>query len=282
MKTVTAHWLGRMRYGEAHALQARLVEARSRTKSATRSSCSSTSRSSRSAAVRSPNVLADAADVRASLGVEYSKRGGEATSRTTRRGSSWPTRFFDLEARSLRRPQVRAGSGAGSWSGWRDHGIAAGVVEGDSKMIGVWVDRDAPRVWRDPPDPKTQRLAKIGAIGVRLSRWVTMRRIRLQRFDGPARFRAHRAVRHRGGARGHLARGAGGPGADGARARHARVRSRGERLRRRGEHRGGSRHARPHWQFALATVIAPSWIGTDMVALAFTGTHPVELPRVHV
>ena len=29
-------------------------------------------------------------------------------------------------------------------------------------------------IWREPPDPATQRLAKIGAIGVRLSRWVTM------------------------------------------------------------------------------------------------------------
>jgi lipoyl(octanoyl) transferase len=56
----------------------------------------------------------------------------------------------------------------------KNHGVAAGMIEGDSKLIGVWVDRDAPGAWREPPDPLEQRLAKIGAIGVRLSRWVTM------------------------------------------------------------------------------------------------------------
>jgi lipoyl(octanoyl) transferase len=56
----------------------------------------------------------------------------------------------------------------------KGHGVAAGLIEGDAKYIGVWVDRDRPAAWRDPPEPTEQRLAKIGAIGVRLSRWVTM------------------------------------------------------------------------------------------------------------
>jgi lipoyl(octanoyl) transferase len=56
----------------------------------------------------------------------------------------------------------------------KGYGVVAGMIEGDSKLIGVWVDRDAPGAWADPPDPAAQRLAKVGAIGVRLSRWVTM------------------------------------------------------------------------------------------------------------
>lgn len=51
----------------------------------------------------------------------------------------------------------------------REHGVEAGTVDG---LIGVWVDRDRPEVWATAPWATT--LAKIGAIGVRVSRWVTM------------------------------------------------------------------------------------------------------------
>jgi lipoyl(octanoyl) transferase len=51
----------------------------------------------------------------------------------------------------------------------RAHGIAAGVPA-DKKKIGVWVDLDAPSAWSEG----ATHIAKIGAVGVRLSRWVTM------------------------------------------------------------------------------------------------------------
>jgi lipoyl(octanoyl) transferase len=51
----------------------------------------------------------------------------------------------------------------------RDHHVEAGVVDG---MIGVWVDADRPSEWAT--SAWASRLAKIGAIGVRVSRWVTM------------------------------------------------------------------------------------------------------------
>jgi lipoyl(octanoyl) transferase len=47
--------------------------------------------------------------------------------------------------------------------------VEAGVVDG---LIGVWVDRGKPSEWAGLP--WAEDLAKIGAIGVRLSRWVTM------------------------------------------------------------------------------------------------------------
>ncbi|MDP8998844.1 MAG: lipoyl(octanoyl) transferase LipB [Myxococcota bacterium] len=58
----------------------------------------------------------------------------------------------------------------------RQYGIDANFVEGDSKLVGVWVDVASPTKW--PGDPRedggAKRAAKLGAIGVRISRWVTM------------------------------------------------------------------------------------------------------------
>lgn len=39
-------------------------------------------------------------------------------------------------------------------------------------MIGLWVDRDAPGRWEGPKS--ASNVVKLGAIGVRISRWVTM------------------------------------------------------------------------------------------------------------
>jgi lipoyl(octanoyl) transferase len=174
MNSVTAHWLGRVRYGEAHALQERLVEARVAGEIGdTLLLLEHQPVITLGRGAKPVNVLASP-DVRASLGVEYFEtgRGGDVTYHAPGQLVAYP--IFDLKpdrcdvrkyVRDLARVMVALAA---------DHGIAAGLVEGDAKMIGVWVDRDAPRAWRDPPDPKTQRLAKIGAIGVRLSRWVTM------------------------------------------------------------------------------------------------------------
>ena len=56
------------------------------------------------------------------------------------------------------------------------HGVEASFIEGDSKLVGLWVDEASPARWAgDPRQPGgAARPAKIGAIGVKISRWVTM------------------------------------------------------------------------------------------------------------
>ena len=49
------------------------------------------------------------------------------------------------------------------------YGIESGLVDG---LVGLWVDARAPGTWLGAD--QAMRLAKIGAIGVRLSRWVTL------------------------------------------------------------------------------------------------------------
>ncbi len=50
-----------------------------------------------------------------------------------------------------------------------EYGVAAGTID---KYIGLWVDRESPGYW--PGAELALDPVKIGAIGVRISRWVTM------------------------------------------------------------------------------------------------------------
>jgi lipoyl(octanoyl) transferase len=174
VRSITAQWLGRVPYGDALALQERLVEQRIKGEIGdTLLLLEHDPVITLGRGAKEANVLAGEA-MRRALGVAYFEtgRGGDVTYHAPGQLVAYP--IFDLKpdrcdvrkyVRDLARVMIALAA---------DHGVAAGMVEGDAKMIGVWVDRDAPAAWRDPPEPAAQRLAKIGAIGVRLSRWVTM------------------------------------------------------------------------------------------------------------
>lgn len=51
----------------------------------------------------------------------------------------------------------------------RDHHVEAGTVDG---LVGIWTDAERPEAWAGAAWAET--LTKIGAVGVRVSRWVTM------------------------------------------------------------------------------------------------------------
>ena len=174
MRTLTAHWLGRVRYAEAHAVQERLVEARVRGEIGdTLLLLEHPPVITLGRGAHSENVLASA-EARGALGVDYVEtgRGGDVTYHAPGQLVAYP--IFDLkpdrcDVRRYVRDLAKVMVGLAA-----DHGIAAGMINDDPKLIGVWVDRDAPHTWPEAPDPERQRFAKIGAIGVRLSRWVTM------------------------------------------------------------------------------------------------------------
>jgi len=176
MRRFVAHWLGRVPYAESHALQERLLGDR------LRGDVGDTLlllehppvlTGGRSARIE--NVLAPV-DRLSELGIGWyaTGRGGDVTYHGPGQLVAYP--IFDLHpdrcdvrryVRDLARVMILLA---------QRHGIDAGFIEGDAKLVGVWADRSSPAVWRG--DPRVPGGAvhpeKIGAIGVRISRWITM------------------------------------------------------------------------------------------------------------
>jgi lipoyl(octanoyl) transferase len=177
LRDVTACWLGRVEYGEALALQERLVAARIRGEIGdTLLLLEHEPVITLGRGAKTAHVLADEA-TRGRLGVALHEtgRGGDVTYHGPGQLVAYP--IFDLKpdrcdvrryVRDLGRVMTLLAKG---------HGVAAGMIEGDAKLIGVWADLDAPDSWSEGTTAaslRARRVAKIGAIGVRLSRWVTM------------------------------------------------------------------------------------------------------------
>ncbi len=178
MQELECHWLGRVPYARAHALQRRLVEERIAGRAGDRvlllehEPVITLGRGA-----RPENVLADCA-TRAELGVAYEEtgRGGDVTYHGPGQLVAYP--IVDLKpdrcdvrkyVRDLAEVMIRLAA---------SHGISAGYVQG---FVGAWVDVDRKTSWDQEAGEATLlgrggalRLEKIGAIGVRLSRWVTM------------------------------------------------------------------------------------------------------------
>lgn len=173
-RSIKAHWLGRVGYRAAHDLQAGLVEAR------VRGDIGDTLLFLEHDPVITLGRGANASNVivpeerRRALGVELVEtgRGGDVTYHGPGQLVAYPILNLNPDRCDVRRyvqdlsqVMVRLAS---------MFGIGAGVVPGDSKLIGVWVDRNCPHEWPSDATIRSSNLGKLGAIGVRLSRWVTM------------------------------------------------------------------------------------------------------------
>jgi lipoyl(octanoyl) transferase len=176
-RSFMAHWLGRIPYAEAHALQERLLAARIQGAIGDtvllleHDPVITLGRSGKDA-----HILQSRDALHADLGIRVHEtgRGGDVTYHGPGQLVSYP--IFDLRpdrcdvrryVRDLARVMIALARG---------HGIDASFLEGDPSLVGVWVDEASPTHWRGDPrlEGGAQRPAKIGAIGVRISRWVTM------------------------------------------------------------------------------------------------------------
>jgi lipoyl(octanoyl) transferase len=187
-RSITAYWLGRIAYDRAHALQQALVDARIHDPARFGDVILLLEHDpvvTLGRGAKEENILAGDEDLRArGVTVSETGRGGDVTFHGPGQLVAYP--IVDLKpercdvrkyVRDLAEVMIRVA---------RDHGVAAGVLPGDPKYVGVWVDERAPGSWDEarslaasrgepPAEGETSpRLAKIGAIGVRLSRWITM------------------------------------------------------------------------------------------------------------
>ncbi len=173
-RSITAHWLGRIGYERAHALQETLVQKRiEKSIGDTLLLLEHDSVITLGRSAKAANVLATE-EQRKAQNVELFEtgRGGDVTFHGPGQLVAYP--IFDLKpdrqdvrryVRDLAEVMIRLAG---------DYGIAAGVATHDPKLIGVWVDERSPEDFDAERAHDTATLAKIGAIGVRLSRWITM------------------------------------------------------------------------------------------------------------
>ena len=178
-RSITAHWLGRIGYDEAHKLQERLVEERIAGKRGdTLLLLEHDKVITLGRSAKAENVKATAEE-RADMGVALFEtgRGGDVTYHGPGQLVAYP--ILDLKPDRCDVRKYVADLGLVMSALAHEHGsFASGMLP---KLIGVWVDENAPRAWDEEAAtqasigvPNDVALAKIGAIGVRLSRWITM------------------------------------------------------------------------------------------------------------
>lgn len=168
-RILNARWLGRQRYEPVLSLQRRLFEERQKGVSddvvlfVEHEAVITLGRGTK------PQNLLASRDHLKQLGIDLAEveRGGDVTLHAPGQLVCYPIvdlrpdhcdvrRYVNALAESMRRVV-------------NDFGLDAGLVDG---MVGLWVDAESKGHW--PGQSEAREMAKIGAIGVRLSRWVTM------------------------------------------------------------------------------------------------------------
>jgi lipoyl(octanoyl) transferase len=177
-RTIAAHWLGRVPYEEAHALQEELLAARIEGRVCdTLLLLEHPPVLTMGRGAKPHNVLLSAEQRTAEgMTLHETGRGGDVTYHGPGQLVVYP--ILDLSpdrpdirryVRDLAEVMIRLAA---------DAGVGAGVIPASSKYVGVWVDRARRERWQDPViDAEGEPLgdlAKLGAIGVRVSRWCTM------------------------------------------------------------------------------------------------------------
>ena len=177
-RAITARWLGRVEYGEALALQERLVRERiAGLVGDTLLLLEHDAVITLGRGAESANVVASPEE-RAQLGIGLYEtgRGGDVTFHGPGQLVAYP--IFDLKPERCDVRRYVRDLAQSMIAVCNHYGASAGTVPDDPKYVGVWVDRDHVDEWPEMASPAElspfRRIAKIGAIGVRLSRWVTM------------------------------------------------------------------------------------------------------------
>jgi lipoyl(octanoyl) transferase len=168
-RTLAGYWLGRRRYEPVHQLQQRLLESRQR------GECGDVVLIVEHDPVitlgrgaHASHLLVPPARL-AELGVDLiaTGRGGDVTLHAPGQLVVYPIVDLSPDRRDVRKyVSGLAGVMQSLVAPW---GVQAGLVDG---LVGLWVDAANPGVWQG--QEHATRMEKIGAIGVRISRWVTM------------------------------------------------------------------------------------------------------------
>ena len=168
-RALVGRWLGRRRYEPVLALQERLLAARQAGEAPDtvllleHDPVITLGRGAHGENVLVPTALLEAAGV----DLVETGRGGDVTLHAPGQLVCYPILDLSPDRRDVRR-YVRDLT-ATMQKLAAAHGIAGGPSE---DLIGLWVDKQNPSRWEG--QERAAHLAKLGAIGVRISRWFTM------------------------------------------------------------------------------------------------------------